>query len=70
MRSTLFGLAFAATLLLSAVDTASADSMTLASRYDVTGTNPDESKYSGTASVKVISEYDVHDQVGYRRLGL
>ncbi len=56
MRSILLSFVFVATLLLPAVDTASsADSMTLASRYDVTGTNPDGSKYSGTASVKVIS---------------
>ena len=57
MRSILLRLAFVATLLLPAVDTAlAADSMTLASRYDVAGTNPDGSKYSGTASVKVISD--------------
>src|ERR1700733_10376962 len=57
MRSIPFSLVFVAMLLLlPTVDTASADSMTLASRYDVSGTNPDGSKYSGTASVKVISD--------------
>ncbi|HEY1748578.1 MAG TPA: hypothetical protein VGG11_17670 [Xanthobacteraceae bacterium] len=57
MRSALLSLAFVATLLLPAVDAASAaDSMTLASRYDVAGTNPNGSAYSGTATVKVISD--------------
>ena len=57
MRSMFFNLLFAATLLfLPAVETASADSMTLASHYDVTGTNPNGSAYSGTATVKVISD--------------
>jgi hypothetical protein len=57
MGSILLSLAFVATLLMPAFDTAlAADSMTLASRYDVSGTNPDGSKYSGTASVKVISD--------------
>jgi hypothetical protein len=57
MRSLLLSLAFVATLLMPAFDaTLAADSMTLASRYDVSGTNPDGSKYSGTASVKVISD--------------
>jgi hypothetical protein len=35
---------------------AGADTLTLASKYNATGTNPDGSKYTGTASVKVISE--------------
>jgi hypothetical protein len=57
MRSILLSLAFVATLLVPAFGTAlAADSMTLASRYDVAGTNPDGSKYSGTASVSVISD--------------
>src|ERR1700677_3996475 len=57
MRSVLLSLAFVATLLVPGFDTAmAADSMTLASRYDVSGSNPDGSKYSGTASVKVISD--------------
>jgi hypothetical protein len=57
MRSLLLSLAFVATLVTPAVDTAvAADSMTLASLCDVNGTNPDGSKYSGTASVKVISD--------------
>jgi hypothetical protein len=56
-RSLLLRLAFVATLVIPAVDTAlAADSLTLASRYDVNRTNPDGSKYSGTASVKVISD--------------
>ena len=56
MRLMPFSLAFVATLLLPAVDRALADSMTLASRYDVTGTNPNGSKYSGTARIEVISD--------------
>jgi hypothetical protein len=57
MRLLVLSLAFVATLLLPSVESASAaDSMTLASTYDVTGTNPDGSAYSGTASVKVISD--------------
>jgi hypothetical protein len=35
---------------------ASAETLTLASRYDVSGTNTDGSKYSGTATVDVISD--------------
>jgi hypothetical protein len=35
---------------------ASAATLTLASRYDVSGTNTDGSKYSGTATVDVISD--------------
>jgi hypothetical protein len=38
------------------VPAGAADKLTLASRYDATGTNPDGSRYTGTASVKVISE--------------
>jgi len=34
---------------------AAAESLTLASTYDVAGTNPDGSKYKGTANVEVIS---------------
>jgi hypothetical protein len=57
MRLLVLSLAFVATLLLPSVESASAaDSMTLASTYDATGTNPDGSAYSGTASVKVISD--------------
>jgi hypothetical protein len=57
MRSALFSLAFFAALLLPAAGTAvAADSMTLASHYDVAGTNPNGSAYSGTATVKVISD--------------
>jgi hypothetical protein len=35
---------------------AAADTLTLASTYEATGTNPDGSKYTGTARVKVISD--------------
>jgi hypothetical protein len=56
MRSILFSLAFVAMLLLPGSDRASADSMTLASRYDVSGTNPDGSQYKGKADVEVISK--------------
>jgi hypothetical protein len=57
MRLLVLSLAFVATLLLPSVESASAaDSMTLASTYDATGTNPDGSAYTGTASVKVISD--------------
>jgi hypothetical protein len=35
---------------------AGAEPLTLASSYDATGTNPNGSKYTGTASVKVISD--------------
>ncbi len=34
---------------------AGAEALTLASKYDVVGTNPDGSKYKGTADVEVIS---------------
>jgi hypothetical protein len=33
-----------------------ADTLTLASTYEAVGTNPDGSKYTGTARVKVISD--------------
>jgi hypothetical protein len=39
-----------------ALPAGAADKLTLASRYDATGTNPDGSRYTGTASVKVISD--------------
>jgi len=35
---------------------AAADTLTLASKYEATGTNPDGSTYKGTARVKVISD--------------
>lgn len=41
-------------LLLTALP-ACAESLTLASKYDVAGTNPDGSKYGGTADVEIIS---------------
>lgn len=46
-----FALGFAAT-----ITPAMADMLKLASTYDEVGTNPDGSKYTGTASVKVISD--------------
>jgi hypothetical protein len=51
MRRMLYTLVFLALAL-----PASADTLTLASKYSVSGSNPDGSKYSGTANVKVISE--------------
>jgi len=33
---------------------ARADTLTLASKYDVVGTNPNGSKYAGTATIEVI----------------
>jgi hypothetical protein len=41
---------------LAIATTASADSLTLASKYDAVGTNPDGSKYSGTATVQILSD--------------
>ena len=41
---------------LAVVTTASADSLILAPKYDAVGTNPDGSKYSGTATVQVLSD--------------
>ncbi len=35
---------------------AGAETLRMASKYDVAGTNPDGSKYKGTASVEVISD--------------
>ncbi|WP_158815923.1 hypothetical protein [Methylocapsa sp. S129] len=35
---------------------ATADSLTLASKYKAVGTNPDGSEYSGTATVQIISD--------------
>ena len=47
-----------AVLLLAAasIAPASADTLKLASTYDETGTNADGSKYTGTATVEVISD--------------
>ena len=50
MRKLLCTLAFLVVAL-----PASAETLTLASKYDVVGTNPDGSKYKGTADVDVIS---------------
>ncbi|MGD1037230.1 MAG: hypothetical protein ABR878_08535 [Roseiarcus sp.] len=35
---------------------ASAEPLTLASKYDAVGTNPDGSKYQGTATVQILSD--------------
>ena len=35
---------------------ANAETLTLSSTYSVAGTNPDGSKYTGTAAVKVVSD--------------
>jgi len=51
MIRTLFAVALLATTVA-----ARADTLTLASAYDGTGTNPDGSKYTGTVSVKVVSD--------------
>jgi len=42
--------------LLAVALPAKADSLTLASRYEASGSNPDGSKYTGTATVTVISD--------------
>jgi len=45
------------TLVFLAVATSvNAETLTLASKYDAVGTNPDGSKYTGTATVEVISD--------------
>jgi hypothetical protein len=51
MMRTIFALLFFAVSTL-----AHAETLTLHSTYDCSGTNPDGSKYTGTATVKVISE--------------
>jgi hypothetical protein len=45
---------------------AHADALTLHSTYDAAGTNPDGSKYSGTVSIKVISDktFTIHWKIG------
>ena len=45
-----------AILFLAVATPASADMLKLASTYDETGTNADGSKYTGTATVEVISD--------------
>ena len=47
---------FCTLVFLAVASPAGAEALTLASKYNATGTNPDGSKYTGTASVKVISE--------------
>ncbi|MDR3461335.1 MAG: hypothetical protein P4L76_03345 [Beijerinckiaceae bacterium] len=41
---------------LAALTSASAEPLTLASKYTATGTNPDGSKYTGTATVQILSD--------------
>ena len=45
---------------------AHADTLTLAPKYDVAGTNPDGSKYAGTATIEVISDtsFTIHWDTG------
>jgi len=45
-----------AIVFLAAALAANAEPLTLASRYDAVGTNPDGSKYSGTVAVNIISD--------------
>ncbi len=42
--------------LLVIATTASAETLTLASRYDAVGKNPDGSQYAGTATVQILSD--------------
>lgn len=53
-------------VFLAVATIARADVLTLHSTYDAAGTNPDGSKYSGTVSIKVISEktFTIHWQIG------
>ena len=43
-------------LFLAVALPANAETLTLSSTYSVAGTNPDGSKYTGTAAVKVVSD--------------
>jgi hypothetical protein len=56
MKSFAFALAFAFSALTAIAGSAQAKTLTLASTYDATGTNPDGSKYTGTATVEIISD--------------
>jgi hypothetical protein len=57
MIRTILALAFLAFALpATAVRPAAADTMTLASKYEAKGTNPDGSGYTGTVYIKVISD--------------
>jgi hypothetical protein len=47
--------AISALVFLAFVTSASAESLTLATKYDAVGTNPDGSKYTGTVTVQIIS---------------
>ena len=48
--------AISALAFLAIVSSASAESLTLATKYDAVGTNPDGSKYTGTATVQILSD--------------
>ena len=49
-------LLFSTLALVATLSTASAEALTLATTYDVAGINPDGSKYTGTLSVKLLSD--------------
>lgn len=42
--------------LLAFASSASAESLTLASKYNATGSNPDGSKYTGVVSIQILSD--------------
>lgn len=52
--STIAFLALASSVALTS--SASAESLTLASKYDATGANPDGSKYTGSATIDILSD--------------
>jgi hypothetical protein len=56
MKSLTFVVAFSFCALTAWVGSAKAEALKLASQYDAVGTNPDGSKYTGTANVTVISD--------------
>jgi hypothetical protein len=78
MIRTIFALAFLAMALPAAAvmaPPAVADTMTLASKCDAKGTNPDGSSYTGTVSVKVVSDttFTIEWQIGdatYKGFGM
>jgi hypothetical protein len=56
----------AAFAFLAVATIARADVLTLSTTYNAAGTNPDGSKYTGTVSIKVISEktFTIHWKIG------
>jgi hypothetical protein len=56
MKSFIFAVAFSFCAMTAVAGSAKAATLTLASTYDATGTNPDGSKYTGTAAVTIISD--------------